>query len=296
MIMGMGHKLTLGYNVAILRQITPVTIMKFLKTAVLVIFTTLSFNLWAATEKKVLASVHPLALVAASVVNSDRLQTLLPAGTSPHDFALRPSDVDRLQEADVILWTGPVAEPYLSGFARRWPDKTWIDLSKLATPEQPRDPHYWLSVPVVLKAQAALADALGKDASEFARQVERAVLYSDQVLAPVKDRGFFVFHRAYDHWVYERGLNQVGAFTLTPEQKPGMRTLQMMRDQLRRGEVACVFREPEFSPALVVSVVGDLPVKHGELDPLGAHIDLSSDGYPYFLRDLADRAVNCLSL
>ena len=196
MIMGMGHKLTLGYNVAILRQITPVTIMKFLKTAVLVIFTTLSFNLWAATEKKVLASVHPLALVAASVVNSDRLQTLLPAGTSPHDFALRPSDVDRLQEADVILWTGPVAEPYLSGFARRWPDKTWIDLSKLATPEQPRDPHYWLSVPVVLKAQAALADALGKDASGFARQVERAVLYSDQVLAPVKDRGFFVFHRA----------------------------------------------------------------------------------------------------
>ena len=271
--------------------------MKFLKTAVLVLFTTLSFSAQANDKSpKVLASVHPLALMAASVVPQDQLQTLLPAGVSPHDFALRPSDIDRLQEADIILWTGARAEPYLSGFARRWPDKHWIDLSALASPEQPKDPHYWLSVPVMVKAQAQLAEILGKDATTFARQVKAAEEYSDQVLAPVKSRGFFVFHRAYDHWVAERGLNQVGAFTLTPEQKPGLRTLQLMRDQLRQGDVACVFREPEFSPALVVSVVGDLPVKQGELDPLATHIGLSSAGYPYFLQDMADRAVNCLSL
>ncbi|MEK9766296.1 MAG: zinc transporter, partial [Thalassolituus sp.] len=70
--------------------------------------------------------------------------------------------------------------------------------------------------------------------------------------------------------------------------------IQLMREQLRQGDVSCVFREPEYSPALVVSVVGNLPVKHGELDPLGSHINLSRDGYPHFLRDLADRAVNCL--
>ncbi|MEC8908399.1 MAG: zinc ABC transporter substrate-binding protein, partial [Pseudomonadota bacterium] len=87
----------------------------------------------------------------------------------------------------------------------------------------------------------------------------------------------------------------VGAFTITPEQKPGMRTIQLMREQLRGGHVACVFREPGYSPALVVKVVGDLPVKQGELDPMGGNISLSRDGYPYFLRDMADRAVHCLS-
>jgi zinc transport system substrate-binding protein len=274
---------------------TLIAIIMFLKTAVLVVITTLSLAFpVSAKPMKVLASIHPLGLIAASVTPLENLEVLVPEGITPHDFSLRPSDIDRLQEADVILWSGRQAEPYLAGFARRWPDKTWIDLSSFALEGQVRDPHYWLSVPISLKAQQALAEALGVTSDDFSRQVERVVVYSDEVLAPVKDRGFFVFHRAYDHWVNERGLNQVGAFTLTPEQKPGMRTLQLMRDQLRGGDVACVFREPEYSPALVVKVVGDLRVKQGELDPLGTHISLSKDGYPYFLRDMADRAVNCL--
>jgi len=272
--------------------------MKFFKTAVLVLFTTLSSLLWASDgeQRNVLVSVHPLALIAASVVPGEQLKTLLPAGVTPHDFSLRPSDIDRLQEADIIVWTGSHAEPYLSGFARRWPDKQWIDLSKLVDKSQPDDHHYWFSVPVALKTQAALAEAMEADSQAFESSVESAVAYSDEVLAPVKERGFFVFHRAYDHWVIERGLNQVGAFTISPEQKPGLRTLQTMREQLSRGDVSCVFREPEYSPALVVSVVGDLPVKQGELDPMATHIPVTKDGYATFLRDMADRAVNCLSL
>lgn len=267
----------------------------FLKTAVFVVFATftLASSVYA-QPMKVLASIHPLGLIAASVTPPEDLEVLVPAGITPHDFSLRPSDIDRLQEADVILWSGQQAEPYLAGFARRWPDKVWIDLSSYAVEGQVRDPHYWLSVPIVLQAQHALADIMGAESANFRRQVEQSVKYSDEILAPVKERGFFVFHRAYDHWVNERGLNQVGAFTLTPEQKPGMRTLQLMRDQLRAGDVACVFREPEYSPALVVKVVGDLRVKQGELDPLGTHIYLSKDGYSYFLRDMADRALHCL--
>ncbi|MEC8524424.1 metal ABC transporter solute-binding protein, Zn/Mn family [Thalassolituus sp.] len=260
------------------------------------LFSLVSVNVTAEDDSpKVLASMHPLGLIAASVVERENLHILLQKGVSPHDFSLRPSDIDHLQEADIIFWGGPHIEPYLSGFARRWPDKVWIDISSFSELAKIKDPHYWMSVPATLAAQKVLADTLGKDSSDFQRRVEAAVEYSDRVLEPVRDRGFFVFHRAYDHWVLERGLNQVGAFTLTPEQKPGMRTVQLMREQLRAGKVACVFREPEYSPALVVTVVGDLPVKHGELDPQGAYADLSRDGYAYFLTEMADRAANCLT-
>ena len=44
----------------------------------------------------------------------------------------------------------------------------------------------------------------------------------------------------------------------------------------------------------MVTVVGDLPVKHGELDPQGAYADLSRDGYAYFLTEMADRAAKRL--
>lgn len=248
-----------------------------------------------ARNQLVLASVHPLALVAASVVPVTHLKVLVPAGMTPHDFALRPSDIDLIQNADIILWSGPQAEPYLKGFAKRWPDKIWLDVSSLDPSSRITDPHWWLSPSVMKLAQAQLADILNADAAPFANAVDAAMAESEQLLAPVKQRGFFVFHRAYDHWVGALGLNQVGSFTLSPEQKPGMRTLQTMREQLQRGDVACVFSEPEFSPAMIDSVTDGIQVGRGELDPLGGHIAVTAMGYPLFLLDLANRASRCLN-
>lgn len=281
----------------------------------------------AANDKQVLASVHPLALVAASVVPAERLQVLLPPGMTPHDFSLKPSDIERIRQADVVLWSGAVAEPYLSGFVGRWLHQVWIDASAGQQPaadvadddhdhsghqhdehaHEPEeqaahahhhdgfaDPHWWLNPQRMIHTQQQLAAALQQDASPFATAVTQQLAASARVLEPLQGRGFFVFHRAWDHWVEHFGLNQVGAFTLSPEYKPGARTLQTMRAQLQHGEVVCVFSEPEFSPALVDSVVKGLPVKRAELDPLAQHIALSADGYVRFLADLTERFATCL--
>ena len=261
----------------------------------LVVLSTLTFPAMSAPKPlNVLATLHPLALIAASTVPLEQLEVLVPAGMTPHDFSLRPSDIDRLQNADIIFWAGPEAEPYLRGFAKRWPDKHWINLAIYRQEGQSDDPHVWFSTVIALAAQADLAALLGHDNSEFAQSVAASVQFSEEQLQGLQQRGFFVFHRAYDHWVSERGLLQLGAFTLSPEQKPGIRTLQAMRDQLANGEVVCVFSEPEYTPALVDSVVGDLPVNRAELDPLGSHISVTKDGYARFLDDMAMRARACL--
>ncbi|MGV8577623.1 zinc ABC transporter substrate-binding protein ZnuA, partial [Pseudomonas aeruginosa] len=41
-------------------------------------------------------------------------EVLLPDGASPHDFALRPSDIQRLRSADLVLWVGPDMEAFLN--------------------------------------------------------------------------------------------------------------------------------------------------------------------------------------
>ena len=261
---------------------------------------------WAGPS--VLATLHPLGLVAASVTPVEDLQVLLPAGVTPHDFSLRPSDIGKLQKADVIFWGGEEAEPYLASFVQRWPDKAWVDVSAFADEDEHghsdehhahedvhHDPHWWLSPDTMIEAQAALADKLDADAAPFATELQAQIQRSQQQLQPLQEQGFFVFHRAYDHWVELMGLNQVGAFTLSPEQKPGMKTLQAMRQQLALGNVVCVFSEPEFSPALVDSTVRGLDVKRGELDPMAANITLSVDGYARYLQDLTDRFSACLS-
>ena len=40
-------------------------------------------------------------------------QVLLPDGASEHDYSLRPSDVKRLQNADLVVWIGPEMEAFM---------------------------------------------------------------------------------------------------------------------------------------------------------------------------------------
>ncbi|MEO4047996.1 zinc ABC transporter substrate-binding protein [Pseudomonas sp. CAU 1711] len=68
----------------------------------------------AQAEVRVLTSIKPLQLIAAAVQGElGRPEVLLPPGASPHHFALRPSDVRRVQSADLLYWIGPDMETFL---------------------------------------------------------------------------------------------------------------------------------------------------------------------------------------
>ena len=63
------------------------------------------------------ASIRPLALLAQELLQGServRVQTLLPAAVSPHAYALRVSDMRRLQAADLVVWVGPELERFLA--------------------------------------------------------------------------------------------------------------------------------------------------------------------------------------
>ena len=68
----------------------------------------------AHAEVRVLTSIKPLQLIAAAVQEGVGVpEVLLPPGASPHNFALRPSDVRRVQEVELLYWIGPDMESFL---------------------------------------------------------------------------------------------------------------------------------------------------------------------------------------
>ena len=82
--------------------------------AALSLLLTLATGNTALAEVRVLTSIKPLQLIAAAV--QDGLGTpevLLPPGASPHHYALRPSDVRNLREADLLYWVGADLESFL---------------------------------------------------------------------------------------------------------------------------------------------------------------------------------------
>jgi zinc transport system substrate-binding protein len=68
----------------------------------------------AQADVRVLTSIKPLQQIAAAVQDGvDTPDVLLPPGASPHHYALRPSDVRRVGEADLLYWIGPDMENFL---------------------------------------------------------------------------------------------------------------------------------------------------------------------------------------
>nr|WP_272888703.1 zinc ABC transporter substrate-binding protein ZnuA [Stutzerimonas stutzeri] len=68
----------------------------------------------AQAEVRVLTSIKPLQLIAAAVQDGvGEPDVLLPASASAHHYALRPSDVRRIRDAELLYWIGPDLESFL---------------------------------------------------------------------------------------------------------------------------------------------------------------------------------------
>jgi len=62
----------------------------------------------------VVVSITPFyTLVAAVMKGVGTPELLVKAGASPHHYALKPSDIQRLKKADLIFWAGPQLESFL---------------------------------------------------------------------------------------------------------------------------------------------------------------------------------------
>ena len=105
-----------------------------------------------------------------------------------------------------------------------------------------------------------------------------------EALAPVSDRGFVVFHDAWQYFGNRYGLREVGSVTVSPEQAPGASRLTGIRERLIDAKAKCVFAEPQFESGLVRTLVAGTGAGTGVLDPLGAAIDDGPDLYFTLMR------------
>ncbi len=287
--------------------------MKKLISLLLLCPALLAISLYSsAADARILVSNKPLALIAAATYPAEQIDILVPDGMSPHDYSLRPSDIGKIRQADKILWAGHHMEPFLAKFAaegaKQADDKTfWLDATHLMEDMglYGSDPHVWLSPELAIEISkrisawiptdnAANVEQAKKDHQAFASELTTLVATSKAQLAPLKHHGFFVFHQAYDYWFQAIDIEQLGAFTLSPERKPGARHVQNMRNQLQNKEVTCVLSEPQFSPALINTVVNGLTIQQGELDPLAGQSVLTKTAYIDWLNDMTKTLVECL--
>ncbi|MGL4891506.1 MAG: zinc ABC transporter substrate-binding protein ZnuA [Aeromonas veronii] len=166
------------------------------------------------------------------------------------------------------------------------------------------DPHIWLGSTQAKVIAKAIASELGKlDPANQARYdgnlaaFDAKVDAKDKVIAgqmkAVNEKGYFVFHEAYGYWERHYGMSSKGHFTVSPERRPGAKTLVDIRKALEEKQASCIYAEPQFSPAVIESVARNTGAKVLLLDEVGEQVPLGPDGYPQFMQQLADAFAQC---
>lgn len=167
------------------------------------------------------------------------------------------------------------------------------------------DPHLWLHTGNAIRILNAIAAALSKADPENAPvyrgnaargeiRLRALKMEIERIVAPVRERPYFVFHDAWQYFDREFGLRGGGAIAISPERKPGARRLAETRDRIRETGARCVFAEPQFPPALVKTVIRGTAARLAVLDPLGANLVNGPGHFATLMRNLANGLASCL--
>ncbi|MEK1843664.1 MAG: zinc ABC transporter substrate-binding protein [Pseudomonas sp.] len=283
----------------------------------------------AQAEVKVLTSVKPLQLIAAAVQDGVAVpEVLLPPGASPHNYALRPSDVRKVQSVDLLYWIGPDMEGFLPRVlkGRTLPSVAVQDLPGLKLRHFAEDnhshaeeadehdhdhrpgnldAHLWLSpINARVIATKMAADLSAADPANAARYQSNLKVFDERLdaldlrlkarLAGIAGKPYFVFHEAFDYFEDAYGLKHTGVFSVAAEVQPGAQHVAAMRTRLQEVGKTCVFSEPPLRPRLAETLVAGLPVKLAELDALGGYTPAAAQGYEQVLEKLGNDLAGCL--
>lgn len=277
-----------------------------------------------------LTSIKPLQLIAAAVQDGvGQPEVLLPPGASPHHYALRPSDVRSVRDADLLYWVGPDLESFLPrvlvgrvsvsvavqnlprmslrhfGESQAQHKDDHADEHDHAHRPGSLDAHLWLlpaNARVIadkMAADLALADPVNAaryqaNAAAFAGRLEALDQRLSARLDAVKGKPYFVFHQAYDYFEAAYGLSHAGVLSVLGEVQPGAQHVAAMRKRLQQAGPTCVFSEPPFRPRLAQTLSAGLPVTLAEMDAMGAALAVDAQGYETLLENLAAELAGCL--
>ncbi|WP_420893360.1 zinc ABC transporter substrate-binding protein, partial [Pseudomonas prosekii] len=240
-----------------------------------------------------LTSIKPLQLIAAAVQDGVAVpEVLLPPGASPHNYALRPSDVRKVQSVDLLYWIGPDMEGFLPRVlkSRTAPSVAVQDLPGLklrhfaedshshaeeaGQPDEhdhdhrpgTLDAHLWLSpINARVIATKMAADLSAADPANAPRYQSNLKAFDERLdaldarlkarLAGISGKPYFVFHEAFDYFEDAYGLKHAGVFSVAAEVQPGAQHVAAMRARLQEVGKTCVFSEPPLRPRLAETLV-----------------------------------------
>lgn len=286
----------------------------------------------AAAEPRVAVTSKPIHALVASVMRGVAApEVLIEGAASPHTYALKPSDAQKLNRADVVFRVSEGFEPFTGKLFKALP-KTAMAVTLEETPElnllakrtsatfdahahghghkqyakkSGYDSHIWLDPNNANAIAARVAEVLAQRFPEYASKfqtnaetlrasIEALAAELEDALKPVRGKPFVVFHDAYQYFEQRFGLTAAGSITVSPDVAPSAKRLSDLRKKIASLGAVCVFAEPPFEPRLVATVTEGTKARSALLDPEGVTLAAGPELYSTLMRNLARGFKDCL--
>ncbi len=234
-------------------------------------------------------------------------QLLIDGYQSPHTFQLRPSDVNKIRQADIIIWIGPGMETALQRIINNQTSKLII---RLAEEEHPHthlhgDQHRWLDPVMALHDARHISQLLRHHLPAHADTIEQNLAHLSNRLKRL-DRDIrarfsgpqtvsaLLYHDAWSRFLRRYQLRTHGVINPNAQTQPGTRHLYEIGKIIREQQTRCLLVEPQFRPDYIESLQKEHQLRNVVLDPLASELPAGPDAYFVMMRHIADAFVQCL--
>jgi len=283
-------------------------------------------NVGAQSTPNVVVSIKPIhSIVSALMEGVSRPQLLLESSDSAHTFHLKPSQLNLLSNADLVITIGDGFETGLKKILGNINDGLHIatseidglhlydfrnvDINEMNKDEKDEhtdlDLHLWLDIVNMHKTAQYISDKLIKidpnnsntyeaNLVKIHSRLNKLKSELQQQLAPFSSENFAIFADTLQY--FEKSFHFQKPVIITPYHGARLsihRTLEA-RKKMKDLKIKCLLYGPENTSKKINVLLEGLPIKALRIDILGAKLNVGSDQYFNLMRGLSSQLVKCL--
>ena len=249
------------------------------------------------------------------------IESIIPAGADVHTFEPSPSDVEKIQSADLIIANGLGLDSWIQSLidaAGKGEADTlllgegldqesgWVYLSNAETPGT-FDPHIWLDPKGAALYVQRIADHVSRNAPDLAQRIAAtsadgitkinaidADLAVDFAAIDPDQRKIVTMHDAFGYFARAYEIEIVGVAVASPGQDPSAQEIRALIDAIREAGVTALFSEVQLPSKVldqIAAETGATVLQDLYSDALGAS---PADSYLGVMRTNADAILGAL--
>lgn len=279
-------------------------------------------------QLKIITSIKPIhSLVSRVMGDLGEPDLLLTGGLTPHIFRMKPSDIKKVMEADVLFYISPKFENFLSSLSLSkrtnlntiaFAEKEGIKLYPYRTSKiwftegeeneehalSEMDMHIWLDPSNTRRIVSIIEETLSeldpdnmityvKNSKLLIRELYEQEELIRELLRPLRTSAMIVYHDAFQYYEKAFSLKSFGAIQLKSDATPSVKHLTALKKIAAERNVTCVLAIPGTHPRIAMAVMGDTQAGYGIVDHLGQYLEPGPDSYFQLMFEITQSIVDC---